>query len=65
MTQEQIQDRLYAAQQLINWLIDGWDTNCVLQTVGASAHITPEWIVENYNVEPSYFIRKKVDDIKN
>jgi hypothetical protein len=58
MTKEQIDARFYAAQQLINWLVDGWDTNGVLKTLGASSSITPEWVVENYNVDPSFFKRK-------
>lgn len=59
MTQQEIDDRFYAANQIIKWLVDGYFTNCVLGGVGPSKHITKEWIVENYNVEMSYFEKKQ------
>jgi hypothetical protein len=58
MTQQEIDNRFYAANQIIKWLVDGYFINCVLSGYGTSRHITKEWIVGNYNVEMSYFEKK-------
>jgi hypothetical protein len=59
MTQEELDSRFYSAQKLINWLVDGYFINCVLSTCGPSQNISKEWVVENFNVEISYFEKNK------
>lgn len=59
MRQQEIDNRFYAANQIIKWLVDGYFINGVLSGCGPLQHITREWIVENYNVEMSYFEKNK------
>lgn len=52
MTTEQ---RLYELEKKIDWLIDGYFTNCILKSTEGKFCISTEWIVQCYNVEIIYF----------
>lgn len=50
-----MEEELYELQQRLNWFIDGIGRHCL--SWGSFQFITAEWIVENYNVEFSYFVK--------
>jgi hypothetical protein len=43
----------FILQKKLNWFIDGIGIHCILWD--HFKNLTPEWIVEHYNVEMSYF----------
>jgi len=50
-----VEQRIYETTKLMDWLIDGYFTNMMLQNFAGKGIITPEWVVEHFNVEMSYF----------
>ncbi len=49
-----LEQKIYEAQKVIEWLVDGYNTNLLLKN-GLATHITSQWIVDHYNVEMDYF----------
>ena len=52
------EEKLYELKMKMNWLIDGYSVNCVLPHIAGKFILPVEWIVENYNVDISYFRKK-------
>lgn len=51
-------EKLCELKAIIDWLIDGYRINLILKN-NLTKNITKEWIIENYNVELSYFDKYK------
>ncbi len=49
-----IEQRIYEANKIMEWFIDGYFTNCILKCI-AGKGIDAEWIVRHFNVEMDYF----------
>jgi len=47
---------LYEKQKIIEWLIDGYGIHNI--PISSVNTLTKEFIIENYNVNPSFFIKK-------
>jgi hypothetical protein len=52
---EKWEKELIILQRKLNWFIDGYGRHGI--TWNQFKHLTPEWIVEHYNVEMSSFGR--------
>lgn len=46
-------ERLTKMKKVFQWLIDGSNIHCIPFNMWHK--VTPEWIVQNYNVELSFF----------
>jgi hypothetical protein len=48
-----MEKEFFILRRKLNWFIDGIGRHGI--TWNQFKHLTPEWIIENYNVEMSYF----------